>query len=128
MESVVVAAALIFKDGKVLITRRKKDSHLGNYWEFPGGKKNEGEALSACLIREVREEIGIGIKVGEEIQSATHQYSDRKVNLHFFFCEWESGEIEAAGCQEYLWIERKALDQFAFPPANSELIEKLKKS
>lgn len=127
MESVVVAAGLIFKDGKVLITRRKQGSHLGRYWEFPGGKKNQGEDLSACLMREVREEIGIGIKVGEEMLSVTHQYSDRKVNLHFFVCEWESGEIDAAGCEEYRWIERNRLDQFSFPPANAQLIEKLVK-
>lgn len=126
MESVVVAAGIIFHEGKILITRRKKESHLGHYWEFPGGKKNEGEDLAACLVREVREEIGIGIKVGEEVLSASHQYSDRKVDLHFFFCEWKSGKIETIGCEEYLWIERDALDQFYFPPANTELIEKLK--
>jgi mutator protein MutT len=128
MESVVVAAGIIFHEGKVLITRRKKDSHIGNYWEFPGGKMNEGEDLSACLVREVREETGIGIKVGEEILSVAHQYSDRRIDLHFFSCAWESGKIEPIGCEEYLWIEKNALDQFSFPPANSELIEKLKYS
>jgi mutator protein MutT len=126
MESFVVAAGLIFQGEKVLITRRKRDSHFGHYWEFPGGKKKEGEDLSACLVREVREEIGIRIKVGEEILAAIHHDSERKVDLHFFFCEWESGEIKALECEEFRWIERNTLDQFSFPPANAELIKKLK--
>ena len=126
METVVVAAGVIFNQGKILITRRRKESHLGRYWEFPGGKKKNQEDLKSCLIREVREELGIQIEVKEEILSNQHEYSDRKVDIHFFRCEWTQGNPVAIGCDEYLWIEEKAIDRFSFPPANLKLIQKLK--
>jgi len=126
METVVVAAGVIFNQGKILITRRRKESHLGRYWEFPGGKKKNQEDLTSCLIREVREELGIQIEVKEEILCNQHEYSDRKVDIHFFRCEWTQGNPVAIGCDEFLWIEEKAIDRFSFPPANFKLIQKLK--
>lgn len=126
MEIVQVAAALIVNKGKYLITKRKPEVHLGNYWEFPGGKQEKGEDLSSCLVREVREELGITVRVEEEILVTSHDYPDRKVVLHFFLCEWKSGEIESSGCQEFRWVEKNDLENYPFPPANDELIRRLK--
>ncbi|MBI3593340.1 MAG: (deoxy)nucleoside triphosphate pyrophosphohydrolase [Nitrospirae bacterium] len=125
MSTQVVAAAIIIQEGKILISRRKKNVHLGRYWEFPGGKKNEKEELTDTLIREVREELGIGIKVGEEAIAVTYRYPDRTVELHFYFCEWKSGTCQALECDEYLWIEKSRMDEFTFPPATSPLIKML---
>jgi 8-oxo-dGTP diphosphatase len=127
MKSLIVAAAVIIREGKVLVSRRKKDAHLPQYWEFPGGKKHEGEELADALIRELREELGIGIRVGREVMRVIHPYPDRKVELHFFYCDWENGKCEAIGCDEYRWIEKTRLDQLLFPPANSALIDVLTK-
>lgn len=125
---IIVAAGIIIKDGKILIARRKNESHLGRFWEFPGGKKINQEDLPACLIREVREEIGIGIRVFDEILSTRYQYPERTVEIHFFRCEWIEGNLTAHGCEELLWIDENRLDQFTFPPANFALLQRLKRS
>jgi mutator protein MutT len=121
-----VAAAVIEKDEKILITRRKSESHLGDYWEFPGGKRENGEDLESCLVREIREELGIEVRVGDEMFSTIYDYPDRKIALHFFRSEWKGGELHAAGCQEFRWIEKSSLDDYLFPPANRRLITFLK--
>jgi len=72
--TVEVSAALIFRDGKLLITRRHKDSHLGGLWEFPGGKREPGETFEQCLVREIREELGVEITVGELFEEISHVY------------------------------------------------------
>jgi mutator protein MutT len=121
-----VAAAVIEKDEKILITRRKSESHLGDYWEFPGGKRENGEDLESCLIREIREELGIDIRIGGEVLAIDYDYPDRKVALHFFRCEWKGGDLRPEGCQEFKWVEKGSMDHTEFPPANRELIKRLR--
>src|ERR1041384_7980930 len=87
-----VAAALIFHNGKLLITQRRPDDHLPNLWEFPGGKVEPGETFKHCLAREIREELGIEIKVGQLVEDLTHSYPDKTVRLCFFNCELLLGE------------------------------------
>jgi len=79
-----VSAALIFRDGKLLITRRHAKSHLGGLWEFPGGKREAGETFEQCLVREIREELGVEISVGELFEEVSHAYSEKSVHLKFF--------------------------------------------
>ena len=62
-----VGAAIIFRDGKLLITQRHADSHLGGLWEFPGGKREEGETFEQCLVRELQEELCVGVSVGVKV-------------------------------------------------------------
>jgi len=69
---VEVSAALIFRDGKLLITQRHARSHLGGLWEFPGGKREAGETFEGCLVREIREELGVEISVGELFEEIVH--------------------------------------------------------
>src|ERR1044072_8842396 len=87
-----VAAALIFHDGKLLITQRRPDDHLPNLWEFPGGKVERGDTFEACLVREIREELGIEISVGKLIDDLTYAYPEKTVRLRFFDCRLISGE------------------------------------
>src|ERR1035438_758060 len=75
MPVIDVAAALVFREGKLLITQRYADAHLGGLWEFPGGKREPNETFEACLARELREELGIEVTVGELAESLTQ---DRK--------------------------------------------------
>src|SRR5262245_52342570 len=86
MTKLVVAAALIEDDGRLLITRRQRGVHLEGYWEFPGGKCDAGETLAACLERELMEELSVGVVVGEEVFATSHVYPDRAVELHFLEC------------------------------------------
>src|SRR3989475_13297386 len=95
---VEVAAGLIFRAGKLLITRRHADAHLGGLWEFPGGKREPGETFEQCLARELREELGIEVAVGQLIESLTHQYPDRAVHLKFFRCQWRANEPHPPCC------------------------------
>ena len=84
--AIVVTAAVIERDGGFLVTRRQTGVHLEGYWEFPGGKCEPGETYAACLARELREELDVGVTVGEELFATTHAYPDRAVELHFLRC------------------------------------------
>ena len=123
-EHVVVTAAVIERDGAFLVARRPAGVHLVGLWEFPGGKCEAGETLRDCLSREILEELGCGVVVGDEIYSASHDYRERTVQLHFFECRLQ-GEPAANIGQELRWVARAALSSLAFPPADHQLIERL---
>src|SRR5689334_12089654 len=101
MPVIDVAAALLFRDGKLLITQRCADAHLGGLWEFPGGKREANETFEQCLARELREELGIDVKVGELVESITHGYPEKAVHLKFFRCHWVKHEPQALGCDAF---------------------------
>lgn len=122
--TIVVTAAVIERDGRVLVTRRQQGVHLEGYWEFPGGKCDEEESLADCLARELREELDVDARVGDEIFSVAHTYVDRRVELHFFRCEL-SGEPRPQLGQEMRWVRRDELAELEFPEADAELIEML---
>ncbi|HKT79014.1 MAG TPA: (deoxy)nucleoside triphosphate pyrophosphohydrolase [Vicinamibacterales bacterium] len=124
MTTVVVAAAVIERSGRLLVARRPAGTHLAGYWEFPGGKCESGETLAACLARELREELDVSASVGRELLVTTHTYSDRRVELHFMACEIE-GEPASQHHQEVRWLRRQDLKTLTFPPADEELLRLL---
>ena len=119
-----VVAAVIERDGHLLVTRRPTGVHLEGYWEFPGGKVDEGESHADSLVREIREELDCEVTVGDEIWSVAHSYPDRRVELHFYRCGL-SGDPRPQLGQEMLWVCRPDLRTLQFPPADLELIERL---
>lgn len=123
-----VAAGLVFRDGKLLITQRHAQDHLGGLWEFPGGKRETGETFEQCLIRELREELGIEVTVADLLECLTHEYPTRSVRLKFFRCHLRAGEPRALDCQQLKWIGVGGLDEHSFPPADARLLEKLRHS
>jgi 8-oxo-dGTP diphosphatase len=123
---IVVTAAVIERDDAFLVTRRMKGVHLEGCWEFPGGKCEPGEPQVACLEREIREELGTDVRVGREVLSVEHAYPERVVELHFFECEL-GGEPRPLLGQEMKWVRREELGGLEFPPADTELIELLKR-
>ena len=125
-QAIDVAAALIFRDGKLLITQRHAKSHLGGLWEFPGGKREDGETFEACLGREIREELGVEISVGGLFEEVTHAYPEKTVRLQFFWCRLLGGEPQAVDCAAVRWVEKSELADFEFPAADAQLLEKLK--
>jgi 8-oxo-dGTP diphosphatase len=123
--TIVVAAAVIEQDGLLLVTRRQPGVHLEGHWEFPGGKCEVGEAIAACLAREIREELGAESRIGDELLTTSHTYTDRIVELHFLSCELLGTPAPQVG-QEMQWVARRDLTRLAFPPADAELIELLR--
>jgi mutator protein MutT len=121
MTTMVVTAAVVERDATFLVTRRQKGAHLEGYWEFPGGKCDAGESLAACLARELREELDVDARVGDEVFTTTHAYPERKVELHFFRCE-VYGEPRPQIGQEMRWVRRDELGTLEFPPADAALI------
>jgi 8-oxo-dGTP diphosphatase len=121
-----VAAGLVFRDGQLLITQRKPDSHLGGLWEFPGGKLESGESFDEAVVRELREELGIEVRPGEVMESIAHDYPDKSVHLEFIRCTWLANEPQAHDCHDLAWITRGQLDDFEFPAADARLLGMLK--
>ena len=121
-----VSAALIFRDGQLLITQRHAASHLGGLWEFPGGKREAGETFEQCLVREIREELGVAISVGELFEEVRHDYPEKSVHLKFFICQLISGEPQPLDCAAVKWIEKSGLDAHEFPAADAQLLVRLK--
>jgi len=120
-----VAAGLVFRQGKLLITKRYDDAHLGGMWEFPGGKREPHETFEQCVARELREELGIEVKVGRLLDSVTHQYPGKTVHLKFFVCDWLEKEPQALGCSECKWVRADELDGHEFPEADFQLLRRL---
>jgi len=124
--AIEVSAALIFRDGKLLVTRRYANAHLGGLWEFPGGKREPGETFERCLVREIREELGVDIAVGNLFESVTHAYPEKTVHLKFYVCRLLKGEPRPLGCEAVNWAGRSELDDYEFPAADEQLLQKLK--
>jgi 8-oxo-dGTP diphosphatase len=120
--TILVAAAVIERDGSYLVTRRQPGVHLAGHWEFPGGKCDPGERLDACLARELREELDVSVAVGNELLMTRHQYPDRCVELHFIRCDLTAEPRPQLG-QDMRWVPVAELKTLPFPPADAELIE-----
>ena len=116
-----VVAAVIFRDGRYLVTRRQKGVHLEGYWEFPGGKVDPGETDEAALVREIREELDAGVEVGRLVLATTHHYPERSVSLAFYECALTEEPRPLLG-QEMRWVSPPELRSLTFPPADEELI------
>jgi mutator protein MutT len=120
-----VSAALIFRDSKILTTQRPTNSHLGGLWEFPGGKREPGETFEQCLVRELREELGVEVKVGGLFEEITHAYADKTVHFKFFLCELAEADPQPLGCAAVKWVGKPELANYDFPAADARLLEKL---
>lgn len=130
MRTDIVAAGILIEDGKVLLSRRKKGSHLEGRWEFPGGKADAGEDPRAALRRELEEELGISTRIGEIVDVTFHRYdeADKCVLLLFFEAEREahSPEPRAIDVAEVAWCGVERLDPSTFPPADVVVLAKVR--
>jgi A/G-specific adenine glycosylase len=108
----IVTAAVIRRNGTVLIARRPSHGLLGGMWEFPGGKQQEGEDLPACLKREIREELDADISVGRPLGVFRHGYTHFQVTLHAFECALAGGEPRAIEASEIRWVAPADLVDF----------------
>ncbi len=120
-----VTAAIIQKDSKILIARRGPSRHLAGFWEFPGGKIEEGETPETCLKRELKEELGITVKVGEFFLENMHHYAEKIIILKAYHCELISGIITKNDHDAIAWIEKEDFHKYKFAPADILFVKKL---
>jgi mutator protein MutT len=125
MKRVDAAIAIIVRSGKVLVCQRKDNDTFGGYWEFPGGKCEEGETLEQCLARELLEEVDIVATPIEKLTSIRHDYPHVLLTLHPFLCRHVRGEPKLIECQKAEWAEPGRLMEYKFPPANESLVQEI---
>ena len=111
--------------GEVLIDQRLEEGLLGGMWEFPGGKQEQGETIKTCIARELKEELGIAVTVGDELITVDHAYSHKKLRFVVHLCTWVSGEPQPLASQQVRWVRPDDLGNYAFPAANARIIEAL---
>jgi 8-oxo-dGTP diphosphatase len=119
----VVACALVDADGRVLLAKRPPGRPLAGLWEFPGGKVEPGETPEAALIRELQEELGIGIadKCLAPLSFASHAYEAFHLLMPLYVCRTWEGEVVAQQGQELAWVRARKLGDYAMPPADKPL-------
>lgn len=124
-----IGVAVIWNERReILIDRRRQEGLLGGLWEFPGGKVEPGETIEECIQREIAEELGIEIAVGEHLITVDHAYSHFRVTLHVHHCQYVGGEPQPIECEEVRWVTLGELDQFPFPAANIKIISALQQN
>ena len=126
--TILVAAAVVREGGRILLTRRMQDAHLGGYWEFPGGKVEAGESPEDALVRECREECAIDVEVLDILDVTFHRYPSKDVLLLFYECRRTAGEVTHVGVAAHAWVLPSELDRYPLPPPDARLVEKLKRA
>ena len=125
----LIGVAVIWNDqGQILIDRRPQSGLLGGLWEFPGGKIEPGETVEACIEREIQEELGIQVEVGDRLITIDHAYTHFRVTLNVHHCRHTRGEPQPLECDEVCWVTLDEIEQFPFPKANVQIIAALKQN
>jgi 8-oxo-dGTP diphosphatase len=120
-----VTAAILVKDGKVLIAKRKSSDKLPDKWEFPGGKVEAGETPQECLKREIQEEFGIDVSVGEFLGESVYHSNHGSIRLLAYLARWQAGNLSLKDHADYAWVMYDQLEEFDFAPADLPFVEKL---
>lgn len=126
-----IAVGVIWKPARtspharILIQQRAPTGLLGGLWEFPGGKIEPGEKPAQCVAREIREELGLEVKVREKIAVVKHAYSHFSITLHAFACDYVSGRVRLKGAQAFRWVRPADLSTYPFPAANKKILAQL---
>ena len=127
MKIIKVVAAILQKEDKILIARKKQGKPLAGYFEFPGGKIEEGETPEESLIRELMEEMNIKIAVKEYIGEIIYDYgNDKVISLLGYTAEIIDGEIKLSDHDRYEWVTLEQINNYKIAPADIPLINKLK--
>jgi A/G-specific adenine glycosylase len=123
---VQIAVGVVYKNGRVLITRRPSQGLLGGLWEFPGGKLREDESPAAACVREIKEEVNLEVTIERPLVQVRHAYSHFRIHMHVFRCRFTAGRVHLNGPVDHRWVRIADLDQFVFPKANHKFIPLLK--
>jgi len=125
VETITVVAAVVLRDGRVLLTQRAENTHLPLHWEFPGGKVEAGETPPDALRREIEEEVGVQAAIEEPFAFNWHDYGEKKVLLLAYAARIVSGEPKAIGCRDLGWFDRDQVAALRMPPADGPILARL---
>ncbi|MEI6429431.1 MAG: 8-oxo-dGTP diphosphatase MutT [Pseudanabaena sp. ELA607] len=122
-----IGVGVVWNDdqSQILIDRRLDEGDFANYWEFPGGKIEVGEDAPTCIQRELMEELGITVTVGDLLLQIDHEYPNICVSLFVHHCQIVSGTPQTLQCAEIMWVDVADLANYNFPEANYQIIEVL---
>jgi len=123
-----VGVGIVWRRGKVLITKRPADVMLGGLWEFPGGKREGDEPLEHTVRREIREELDLEVRVQSHLATCKHAYSHFRVTLHAFHCTCPRGRPKPRECDAWRWVRVDELARYAFPAGSVKIIRELEKA
>jgi 8-oxo-dGTP diphosphatase len=121
MKTVIVSAALIIEQGKILVTQRKPGDSHGLLWEFPGGKVKEGEEPREALRRELKEELDVEVDPGMIFDAAFYSYPEYPILLLIYYCRIEKGSLKPIGCHDLRWVNLRELETLPMPPADEPI-------
>lgn len=124
MKTIEVAAAIIVKDNKVFATQRGY-GEFKDGWEFPGGKLEPGESAREALVREIREELDVDIRVEKLLETVEYDYPEFHLTMHCFICELLSEEIVLKEHEDARWLKEEELDTVDWLPADVGVIGKI---
>ncbi|MEW9121061.1 MAG: (deoxy)nucleoside triphosphate pyrophosphohydrolase [Thermotaleaceae bacterium] len=127
MEPLIVTAAIIRRNGKILIAQRYPSEDHGLEWEFPGGKLEIGETPEACLKREIKEELNLDISVEDIFKVVYHTYPQKTILLLCYLCTFAEGEAKPLECNAFQWIYLEEVYDYNFAGADLPIVEKILK-
>ena len=122
---VEVSAAILIKDGKILLAKRASHKHMGGLWEFPGGKIEDGETPRESLKRELEEEFGIVTLVENEFHQNIYNYPEKEIKLISFITKHVSGEFQINDHEDISWVIPEELSSYELAPADVPIAEKI---
>ena len=120
-----VTAAIIRRDGKILICQRPANKNCGLLWEFPGGKIEAGETGEQCIIRECQEELSVTLSVERKLTDIVFESPDRTVHLHFYICEIAAGSLILTEHNNLAWVDNVEILDYNFCPADKKMLYKI---
>jgi 8-oxo-dGTP diphosphatase len=128
-KTILVAAAVVREEGRILLTRRMEGAHLAGMWEFPGGKVEPGEDPEHTVVRECAEECAIDVIVEDIVDVTFHAYPGKNVLLLFYACRLGARrDVQHVGVAAHEWVLPSELDVYPLPPPDEKLVRKLKAS
>lgn len=125
MKSVEVVCGIAMKDGKIFMARRKPGKSLAGFWEFPGGKVEPGEDHKTALARELKEELGVCVEVGDFIASGHTKGEELEINLHGYFIDWDAEPSASSDHDQMGWVGTDDVDRMKIPEADMPILDSL---